>query len=163
MIMMIQKIFKIKFIYRRTLGRNQYKYEKTAKDLKNEAIDLENVKIFIQIFKATCAICLGEFVAKKDNKKDNNDNTLREIREKNINSNLETSSLDFPIPRENYPFYIRVLRQIKIFFYKCFEAKRKEFMLTPCKHLFHRDCLKLWMEKKNGCPVCRHDLPQYND
>jgi len=42
--MIIQKIFKIKFIYRRTLGKNEYKYEKTAKDLKNESIDLETVQ-----------------------------------------------------------------------------------------------------------------------
>lgn len=42
---MIQKIFKIKYVYRRTLGKNEYKYEKTAKDLKNDSIDLEAVKI----------------------------------------------------------------------------------------------------------------------
>ena len=106
---------------------------------------------------------MGEFVAKKDKKKDNTDNSLGEIHNKNINSNLETSSLDFPIPTENYPLYIRILNGFKSFFKKCFESKPKEFMLTPCKHLFHRECLKLWMEKKNGCPVCRHDLPQYND
>jgi len=43
LIMIIQKIFKINIIFRRTIGRNQYKYERTAKDLKKESIDFENV------------------------------------------------------------------------------------------------------------------------
>lgn len=88
---------------------------------------------------------------------------MKEIHNKNENTNLETTSINFEIQTENYPFYIKLFKSFKIFFKKCFESKKKEFMLTPCKHLFHKECLKLWLEKKNGCPVCRHDLPQYND
>lgn len=106
---------------------------------------------------------MSEFIVKKENRKDNADNSLGEIREKNVNSNLDTSSLEIVLPTEKYPLYIKILKKLKSFFSKCCESKQKEFMLTPCKHLFHRECLKIWMEKKNGCPVCRHDLPQYND
>ena len=36
---------------------------------------------------------------------------------------------------------------------------RKNYMLAPCEHLFHKQCLLTWMEQKMECPVCRAPLP----
>lgn len=45
----------------------------------------------------------------------------------------------------------------------CYEAidirKRRDYMLAPCNHLFHRECLVQWMDVKMECPVCRTELP----
>ena len=33
------------------------------------------------------------------------------------------------------------------------------FMVTPCHHAFHTDCLYKWMDVKLECPPCRAPLP----
>ncbi|KAI5968537.1 hypothetical protein CANMA_002282 [Candida margitis] len=38
-------------------------------------------------------------------------------------------------------------------------AAQKEYMITPCHHIFHADCLESWMKYKLQCPVCRTSLP----
>ncbi|CAO3677518.1 unnamed protein product [Rhizopus stolonifer] len=36
---------------------------------------------------------------------------------------------------------------------------RANYMMTPCHHLFHTECLERWMRIKLECPVCRSYLP----
>ena len=36
---------------------------------------------------------------------------------------------------------------------------RRGYMLAPCDHIFHKDCLLEWMNVKMECPVCRTELP----
>mmetsp|Transcript_29829 Transcript_29829/g.54046 ORF Transcript_29829/g.54046 Transcript_29829/m.54046 type:complete len:182 (-) Transcript_29829:326-871(-) len=34
----------------------------------------------------------------------------------------------------------------------------KEIRQTPCKHLFHGQCLSGWLNVSRCCPMCRHDF-----
>lgn len=35
----------------------------------------------------------------------------------------------------------------------------ESYMITPCNHVYHHDCLSYWMNNKLICPVCRNNLP----
>lgn len=36
---------------------------------------------------------------------------------------------------------------------------RRQYMITPCRHVFHTECMSNWMIRKLQCPVCRNPLP----
>jgi len=38
-------------------------------------------------------------------------------------------------------------------------SDRSAYMIAPCNHIFHKDCLAQWMEVKMECPICRNTLP----
>ena len=37
---------------------------------------------------------------------------------------------------------------------------KKNIMITPCNHAYHKDCLKRWMKDRSSCPDCRRTLPE---
>ncbi|RLN51879.1 hypothetical protein BBJ29_007284 [Phytophthora kernoviae] len=36
----------------------------------------------------------------------------------------------------------------------------RDYMIAPCEHIFHRECLQGWMQVKMECPTCRCVLPE---
>ena len=36
---------------------------------------------------------------------------------------------------------------------------RIAYMVTPCRHIFHTQCLESWMKYRLQCPICRKSLP----
>jgi hypothetical protein len=36
---------------------------------------------------------------------------------------------------------------------------RRQYMVTPCRHVFHSPCLEGWMRFRLQCPICRENLP----
>ncbi|KAL6708552.1 hypothetical protein ACN47E_002533 [Coniothyrium glycines] len=37
--------------------------------------------------------------------------------------------------------------------------QRRQYMVTPCRHIFHTSCLEGWMRYRLMCPNCRESLP----
>jgi hypothetical protein len=40
------------------------------------------------------------------------------------------------------------------------DVDARDYMIAPCDHIFHRECLQGWMQVKMECPTCRHVLPE---
>ncbi|CAI5719177.1 unnamed protein product [Hyaloperonospora brassicae] len=40
------------------------------------------------------------------------------------------------------------------------EIEARDYMIAPCDHIFHCECLRGWMQVKMECPTCRHVLPE---
>lgn len=36
---------------------------------------------------------------------------------------------------------------------------RRQYMVTPCRHIFHTACLEGWLRFRLQCPICREELP----
>jgi len=39
------------------------------------------------------------------------------------------------------------------------EMQHRDYMVTPCDHVFHAHCLLQWLDHKLECPTCRGTLP----
>ena len=37
--------------------------------------------------------------------------------------------------------------------------EQRNYMVTPCRHIFHTECLEGWMNLRLVCPICRETLP----
>ena len=88
-----------------------------------------------------------ENIIKDENKKKETNNHF--VKNKNISN--------FKIALFKIAFFFKIFYKKNIFFYYKSPANvhNKLYMLTPCKHIFHSECLEQWLEQKKECPNCR--------
>lgn len=174
-ILLLQRIFGMRCLTPKFILPKRFNYGKSLSDLKKMNIDIENL---------TCSICLGAFVNREDrvntstrdivnivgNPNNPNQNDLNSTKtEQDIQA---VDRLGGDIGLQSLSLTVRIRRRFskwrgscKDFFTQCIRKCDAEnniddkFMFTPCKHLFHTECLKAWIELKNTCPECRRILP----
>lgn len=130
--------------------------KKLRKIKKNEADNLE------------CLICLLPILPSKINNTNNNANN-----ENGIGFN-ETDNLVIDVNNINidnitskkcckFKYHNRCLGEKSIFlnFHEYSKnINNLPYMITPCKHVFHSDCLEEWFKMKKECPSCRSIITQ---
>ena len=93
----------------------------------------------------------------------NNINILVEKRKnisllcKIVNNNLKFIFLKKTL----FVFKILFFDNFFSFYKKSLNSNGKLYMLTPCNHIFHSECLVKWLEYKQECPNCRTSMKQY--
>lgn len=125
-----------------------------------------------------------ESIVNDDNTKEiSENNVLNNIEENNINDdnkllikekNEVIIKIENNIPKINNEkkcgnFFGKIKLKLKEFFkynffhfYKsCNNINNKPYILTPCKHIFHSECMEKWLEHKMECPNCRNSLDNY--
>ena len=100
----------------------------------------------------------------------NNNNKKEKDNSKNINDQKDevfnVKKNNFKIPSILKTIMIKIYLILKIcikenflYFYKpSSNTYNKLYMVTPCNHIFHSECLEKWLELKKECPNCRTSL-----
>ena len=179
LILFLQQYFGNKFFIPKKFRKGYYNYYKTLKEI--EEIFTNNKdkninKTIEEIENLNCSICLSLLRLEPNsifNSSSINDNNLEEENKKNNELELQNNNIaninqnnNVNIVLSSDEIGMKKLKRKQIFnknVFKCFKKNKKQneikIMMTPCHHLFHPECLKLWCVHKNQCPICRTELP----
>ena len=62
-------------------------------------------------------------------------------------------------PKSKLKLLLEKIREAMLEFHEHnFDIDKKPFMMTPCRHFFHTNCLESWFKQKKECPSCRQEI-----
>lgn len=134
-ILLMQKSFGGKVILPKKFRQNEFNYYKDKVDIDKHISQNPN-----------CVICLEEL-------------------SKNVDANMNVINTEeeaLKKKRFNIKFINTIVRKFEVWILNL-EGKpvKKKYMITPCDHVFHTNCLEKWMSYKNECPYCKSKIPNF--
>ena len=137
------------------IDENEYNFyideKKLRKIKKNETDNLE------------CLICLLPIIPPKKNNINYNDNNFGFNETDNLVLEVSGINIDNIDHKKFCKFKSKCFGEKSIFlnFHEFSKnINNLPFMITPCKHVFHSDCLEEWFKMKKECPSCRNIISQ---
>ena len=100
-------------------------------------------------------IIKGENVDEKNKDNDINDNNIKKEGNNNFEKIRIISNFRNSLFRLFYFLKIFFKKNLLFFYKSSANIHNKLYMFTPCKHIFHSECLEQWLEQKKECPNCR--------
>ena len=151
------------------------KYDLRENSLYKSKIELMNE---IKNLPNECSICLSPlldiFLIETQNSKDikindiNKESIIKNEEVKNnsnkviikeYNNELDINEVNVIISFKNIiTMIINSFLKSFNFFTISNNIKNKEYIITPCNHVFHSKCLEKWFERKRECPFCRNEI-----
>lgn len=95
------------------------------------------------IYKNECVICLDKLLIEED----------KRVFTYDFSSNCNNETRRFE--RETRKFIKEFINILIDFHQKMISFNDKKYVITPCKHIFHSQCLHNWFLRKKECPICR--------
>ena len=139
----------------------EYNFYIDEKELKKIKKDIDGLE---------CLICLNPIIEKNNQNLDNydngigfneTDNLVIEVNDNNLDYNNDNKNKWNKICRFKYKNRCCGNNSIILNFHEFSKnIMNKPFMITPCKHVFHSDCLEEWFKMKKECPNCRTLITQ---
>ena len=167
-----------RFFFPKKYQKEDFDFYKTKEELLDSPKDISGVE---------CVICLLPIFYEESNPSNNKieinntegsvsdrNSSRSELGENNVNKSviikINSESQIKNIKENNGEKNCKISNCLKeifgiIFikgFYKFYRISKnpynKEYMKTPCNHVFHAMCLEKWFSRKKECPNCRYDL-----
>lgn len=73
-------------------------------------------------------------------------------------SDGENENIQIMIPLRKTKLFNDIMTSMLNFHERSMNIHHKQFMMTPCNHLFHATCLESWFKMKKECPSCRQKI-----